>query len=176
MNNETREQVCREALVAVPGDFRPLTAGSCCILGLLQSPLAALSEESLEYASELDVMAFAWAHAAPLEDVRAQAVAARSMPQVLLQHVLAWAETKQPDFFARAYAHLVAEFQRVAAGMAVHSKPTRSKNGYGQSGLSQWSLWPVKTVLALGKMCSGIFRWVSWFRWFMPRPATTAAR
>lgn len=155
MNDETRENVCRAALVAPDGEFRPMTSGSCCILGLMRSPLASLSEEALEQASELDIMAFAWVHAADLHEVRAQAVAGRAMPDVLYQHVLAWAETQSPDFFARAYAHLVGEVERIAAGMAVHSKPPRSKNRCGQSGLSRWLLWPVKMASAIGRLFFG---------------------
>ena len=176
MKNETREQVCRAALISPPGEFRPLTAGSCCILGLMNSPLANLSEEALETASDLEIMFWAWVHAAPELEVRAQVVAARNAPDILFQHVLAWAETQDPAFFARAYAHVVDEIQRVAAGMAVHSKPTRSKNASGQSGWFPWSLWRAKMALELGRVFSGIFRCLFLFKSRMPRLAMKEAR
>lgn len=159
MKSETREELCRESLIAPStGEFRPMTAGSCCILGLMHSPLAALSEEALECASDLEIIAWAWVHAAPLEEVREHVVAARKTPDVLFQHVLTWAEKQEPEFFSRAYAACLGELRRVGAGMAVHSKPSHSKNVYGQSGSFPWSLWLAKMASVLGRVFSGVFR------------------
>lgn len=175
--DESRQNACRAALLApVDGQFRPMTAASVCVLSMLKNPLAALSEEALESASELDIMVFAWAHSAPMAEVRRRVVECRLMPAALLEHVLAWAEKQSPDFFTAAYAHVVTEIQHVAAGMAIHTHPSKSKNGPGQSGSSPSPFWPANRGVArfnqFFSKCLSVF----WSKSLMPPPVSKAAK
>lgn len=135
LNDLNREQLAHAALAAPElsaSGLRPISAGSLALLQLVGSPVYRLlfhgAEEQLEL---LDILIFAYLHAADPEQVRRLAVD----KSALLPAVMAWAESLPPAApitYARDIAAQIKACAALFSRVLPPDKPELSKNGHGQ--------------------------------------------
>lgn len=129
MNNRDFEMSA--AVIAPEAPRRALSAGSLLVLDMLGNPLAGLMEDQVERVDLYSLAEFAWVHEAPRNRVQSAAVLARDNPQGIRAVVLEWADQQPPEWLTEVREYARVQIARATVSMAVHEKPSDSKNAPG---------------------------------------------